>query len=346
MARFDPDIEAHLVARPPKPGLTKLDSPDLPRSLSSARWLTTTVAATGGVAVGLLLGLSIAAFSDLSVAKHPPSSPHVHHQTADWGPLETFPERFGPGSPFHRFADSLEQSGAWDPKMHWEIVNPTNPFCEAHLGLSDLSGDFLTGGGVEIEAVASILSGDYFSVTLLFKRPQTYFNLGAVADCFGRRVMLVGRALDFSPKESARLAKFVGYIGFSDRDTDARVRDLLALVAEMPPRVQNRLVEAMAYSGNEKRAQADGVVLDCDWVALGCELSDRWAVSLVLTAIEPSMYGEVNYYRAGRTRSLVIRPPCDVEFSSPKGPKKVATASGDLIYMPWPRLTLKEIDAL
>ena len=350
--------------RPPLPGPTKLDRPRLPMPgptkldpPRSPTWIAAAVTGTGGVAAGLLLGLAIAAFSSPSPATSPDMTVAAAIAEDDGGrpPLKMtvqpaddvdamgrITRRFGPGSPFARFAGSLQQAGAFNPEHYWKIDTPAGHFADAHLDLSVLGKGALSEGRINIEAVASLGPDDYFSVTLLFCPDIPSTNLALTAQHLYERVMLVGRALQLSAEESGRLGNFVGHICLSHPSRSGRAMATLIFIGEMPPRVQDRWGDALEYFSDKTKARADGVTLDSEWPAVGCELSDRWAVSLVFTATEHSMRGEVNYLQDGATWSLVFRLPRDVEFSSPDGSKQV----GDTLYLPWPRLTIEEIDTL
>ena len=304
------------------------------------------------LAVGLMLGLLVAALTDRSPTieqneplkadaepQPPPPNPDPRTQTpVDWGLLRTIPERLGPGTPFHRFATRLHAAGAWHSQNHWSIDCILGEPSYAHLdmfvpGEGKILIECVVGTGIPGETVEDLVT------TLLF-RPGQVADLDQAASHLHRRVLAVGKARKLTDAEQRRLKVFLNCICLARRRSIHR--GMLVTVAPMPDRIRRQFAESLEFYAEKLSV---GSAFTYDPPAVGSELGKQHVVELVFAATETSgVYGDtVNYHKPGVWWSLEIGDKGNAVFTSAKGATKVA---GGHRGPSWPRLTIAEIDAM
>ncbi len=278
---------------------------------------------------------------------------HLDGEGGDWGPLSNIRKRFGPGSWFLPFATKLYEDELWDPEDFWEITaNPAA--CDARFSL-ELHGE----GNIWMYVIPNLASdyGDPPWVTIIFKPSGIASRSAAVANR-DRGILGVGRAMGLSAEELDRLKTTLALLPLA-YGNDAAVDDAMArFVRALPKRVLARFERCLSYCAvpdptesftlarvrQEMRNRSQGIMLDNDVPAIGVILSERTVLEVAFTATEPGgSQGAWEYQEPGPWWSIMIHDADWTDFTSSEEPEVKADGN---TYLPWPRVTIEEIDRL
>lgn len=236
---------------------------------------------------------------------------------ADWGPLQSIAERYGPGTPMMKFLERLEATSAWRPETNWHpcsLTYATHPAHTLHVAMG-------AGGNGKVVIEATLEGDQPDNITIMFWSDP--MELDAYYANFSEAIGGIATAMEMPSNARRRLLAFAANIPMLNLSPSGISRCL----ATLPERVQREFTSTL------KRYTADkyGAGYFFMGPSVVVPLGGQWVAWLAFTPLGEAVMNDVGKrHELGGWWSLCIYHELDGGHHSND----------------WPKLTIDEVDAM